>query len=241
MCPVRENWILVEIIRVLGSAPRAEGTRMWVSSDSQVGSIGGGQLELLATERARSMIAEGRRESQVSLPLGPVLAQCCGGIVDLMFSTVEEPETNLKTDFPMVLYGLGHVGSAIASIMSTIPHPLLTFDDRVELGAAYSDLSSLIGSIPPKAYHLVMTYSHELDFEICRTLIERDVVGCIGLIGSKSKKARFKSRLKNLGLDPDRINCPVGIVGITGKEPSVIAVSAVAEFLLWQAAEGIKK
>ncbi|MDC3057879.1 xanthine dehydrogenase accessory protein XdhC [Litorivicinus sp.] len=237
---MREDWILVKIVRVLGSAPRAEGTRMWISSDSQVGSIGGGQLELLATERARNMIAEGLRESEVSLPLGPVLAQCCGGIVDLMFIAVEEPETNLKTGFPMVLYGLGHVGSAIATIMSTIPYPLLTFDDRVELGAAYSDLSSLMDSIPLKAYHLVMTYSHETDFEICRTLIEQDVVGCIGLIGSKSKKARFKSRLKNLGLDSDRINCPIGIVGILGKEPSVIAVSVVAEFLLWQAAQSIK-
>ena len=65
MHPVREDWILVEIIRVLGSAPRAEGTRMWVSSDSQVGSIGGGQLELLATERARNMIAEGLREFEL--------------------------------------------------------------------------------------------------------------------------------------------------------------------------------
>ena len=237
---MREDWILVKIVRVLGSAPRAEDTRMWISSESQVGSIGGGQLELLATERARNMIAEGLRKSEVSLPLGPVLAQCCGGIVDLLFIAVEEPETNLKIGFPMVLYGLGHVGSAIATIMSTIPHPLMTFDDRVELGAAYSDLSSLMGSIPPKAYHLVMTYSHETDFEICRTLIEQDVLGCIGLIGSKSKKARFKNRLKNLGLGPDRINCPIGIVGILGKEPSVIAVSAVAEFLLWQAAESIK-
>ena len=241
MCPVRDDWILVEIVRVLGSAPRAEGTKMWVSSDSQVGSIGGGQLELSATERARSMIAEGLRESEVSLPLGPVLAQCCGGIVDLVFTAVEEPETSPETGFPMVLYGLGHVGSSIAAIMATIPHPLLTFDDREELGAAYSDLPGLMGSIPKKAYHLVMTYSHEMDFEICRTLIERDVGGRIGLIGSKSKKARFKSRLNNLGLDPGRINCPIGVVGIRGKEPSVIAVSAVAEFLLWQAAESIKR
>ncbi|MGB2024330.1 MAG: xanthine dehydrogenase accessory protein XdhC, partial [Litorivicinaceae bacterium] len=213
---MRDGWILVEIVRVLGSAPRAEGARMWVSSGSQVGSIGGGQLELSATERARHMITEGLRESQVSLPLGPVLAQCCGGIVDLAFTAVEEPEKNLETGFPMVLYGLGHVGSSIAGIMATIPHPLLTFDDRAELGAAYSDLTSLMVSIPEKAYHLVMTYSHEMDFEICRTLIERDVSGCIGLIGSKSKKARFKSRLKKLGLDPGRINCPIGVVGIHG-------------------------
>ena len=159
----------------------------------------------------------------------------------MAFSAVKGPETDLETGFPMVLYGLGHVGSSIAAIMATIPHPFVTFDDREELGAAYSDLARLMGSVPQKAYHLVMTYSHEMDFEICRTLIERDVSGCIGLIGSKSKKARFKGRLKNLGLDPSRINCPIGIVGILGKEPSVIAVSTVAEFLLWQAAERIKK
>ena len=68
MCPVREDWILVKIVRVLGSAPRAEGTRMWISSDSQVGSIGGGQLELLATERARNMISDGLRKFEVSSP-----------------------------------------------------------------------------------------------------------------------------------------------------------------------------
>ena len=106
---MRDGWILVEIVRVLGSAPREEGARMWVSSGSQVGSIGGGQLELSATERARYMITEGLCESQASLPLGPVLAQCCGGIVDLAFTAVEEPEKNLETGFPMVLYGLGHV------------------------------------------------------------------------------------------------------------------------------------
>ena len=55
------------------------------------------------------------------------------------------------------------------------------------------------------------------------------------------KESEIQESIENIGLNPDRINCPIGIVGITGKEPSVIAVSAVAEFLLWQAAEGVKK
>ena len=214
---------------------------MWVNFDSQVGSIGGGQLEFLATKRAREMIAEGATEAVASLPLGPVLSQCCGGIVDLTFNAVERPETEPEYGFPMFLYGLGHVGSAVSRIMETVPHPLVTFDDREDLGASHIDVLAVIDSAPEKAYHLVMTYSHELDFEICRRLIERNARGSVSLIGSKSKKARFASRLRNLGLDSKRINCPVGVVGIRGKEPSVIAVSVVAEFLLWQTAEAISE
>ena len=212
---------------------------MWVNSDSQVGSIGGGQLEFLATKRAREMIAEGSSEAVASLPLGPVLSQCCGGIV--AFNAVERPETELEHGFPMFLYGLGHVGSAVARIMETVPHPLVTFDDREDLGASHIDVSAVIDAVPEKAYHVVMTYSHELDFEICRRLIERNSGGSVSLIGSKSKKARFVSRLRELGLDSERLNCPVGVVGILGKEPSVIAVSVVAEFLLWQSAEALSE
>lgn len=238
---MRGEWILIEIVRVLGSTPRGEGTKMWVNSDSQVGSIGGGQLEFLATKRAREMIAEGLTGAVASLPLGPVLSQCCGGIVDLAFNAVEQPETLPDQGFPMVLYGLGHVGSAVSRIMETVPYPLVTFDDREDLGASHIDASAVIDSVPEKAYHLVMTYSHELDFEICRRLVERNAEGSISLIGSKSKKARFASRLRKLGLNSERINCPVGVVGIRGKEPSVIAVSAVAEFLLWQSAEALSE
>ncbi len=238
---MRGGWILVEIVRVLGSAPRGEGTKMWVNSDSQVGSIGGGRLEFLATERAREMIAEGSSEAVASLPLGPALSQCCGGIVDLIFNAVERPENEPYQGFAMILYGLGHVGSAVSRIMETVPHPLVTFDDREDLGASFIDVSAVIDSAPEKAYHLVMTYSHELDFEICRRLVERNTGGFISLIGSKSKKARFASRLRKLGLDSERINCPIGVVGIRGKEPTVIAVSAVAEFLLWQNAEALSE
>ncbi len=195
---------------------------MWVNFDSQVGSIGGGQLEFLATKRAREMIAEGSTEAVASLPLRPVLSQCCGGIVDLTFTAVDRPETEPEYGFPMFLYGLGHVGSAVSRIMEAVPHPLVTFDDREDLGASHIDVLAVIDSAPEKAYHLVMTYSHELDFEICRRLIERNAGGSVSLIGSKSKKARFASRLRNLGLDSKRINCPVGVVEYTARSPRLL-------------------
>lgn len=239
MHSVRNKWTLIQIKRVLGSSPRAEGTKMWINSDSQVGSIGGGKLEYLATKKAREMILEDFEDFEMSFSLGPSLGQCCGGIVDLAFSRVMAPEPREFRGLPMVLYGCGHVGEEIKSLMLSVPFPLITFDDRENRAADYSELSVLMRKLPQKAYHLVMTYSHELDFEICRQLLAAKVKGTVALIGSKSKRASFGSRLRQLNLDPTRINCPIGVTGIRGKEPSVIAISAVAEFLLWQSSHDI--
>ena len=75
MHSVRNKWTLIQIKRVLGSSPRAEGTKMWINSDSQVGSIGGGKLEYLATKKAREMILEDFEDFEMSFSLGPSLGQ----------------------------------------------------------------------------------------------------------------------------------------------------------------------
>lgn len=240
MYSVCDNWILIKIKRVLGSSPRSEGTKMWVNLNSQVGSIGGGKLEYLATKKAYEMILNKLADFEMNLSLGPGVGQCCGGTVCLEFLSVEAPEIGETRGFPMVLYGCGHVGEEVSSIMKSIPFPLITFDDRNDRASDFSELSSLLKKMPEKAYHLVMTYSHDLDFEICRQLLVNQVRGVVALIGSKSKRASFISRLRRLDLDPTPINCPVGVVGIRGKEPSVIAVSVVAEFLMWQSSQELK-
>ena len=73
--------------------------------------------------------------------------------------------------------------------METVPHPLVTFDDREDLGASHIDVSAVIDAVPEKAYHVVMTYSHELDFEICRRLIERNAGGLCQFDRFKIKKS----------------------------------------------------
>jgi len=82
--------VLVTVVSVKGSAPRAVGSRMIITSDGQEGSIGGGNLEYEATRTARELLSRARQSIQKKLPygLGPALNQCCGGAVSLLFETL---------------------------------------------------------------------------------------------------------------------------------------------------------
>ena len=90
---------------------------------------------------------------------------------------------------------------------------------------------------PPGANHLVLTHSPDLGLRICEAILKRGDFGFVGLIGSRTKRARFGSRLTQRGLpEPvvQRITCPIGLPGIERKEPLVIAVAAVAQLLYGQ-------
>jgi xanthine dehydrogenase accessory factor len=99
---------------------------------------------------------------------------------------------------------------------------------------ATPDPPAVAASAPDGAFHLVMTYSHPLDLAICHAILRQSNFGFLGLIGSKTKRARFVKRLAELGHDRkaiDRLTCPIGIPGLTGKEPATIAVSVAAQLL----------
>jgi xanthine dehydrogenase accessory factor len=87
---------------------------------------------------------------------------------------------------------------------------------------------------PPGAFYLVLTHSHDLDLALTQAILRRGDFGWFGLIGSKTKRARFEHRLRERGFADsliERIVCPIGLPGIAGKEPEVIAVSLVAQLL----------
>ena len=87
---------------------------------------------------------------------------------------------------------------------------------------------------PAGAYHLILTYSHEIDFELCRTLLLANRFGYLGLIGSKTKRARFVKRLQEQGASPQaisRLTCPIGIEHIKGKQPASIAIAVAAQLV----------
>lgn len=143
----------------------------------------------------------------------------------------------------LYLYGAGHVGRAVASmaaIMATLDlvwvdtahdrfPATIPGDIRVEIA---SDPAHTAGQAPAGCYHLVMTYSHAIDLGICHALLQRNDFAFLGLIGSKSKRARFLSRLRQAGIADaalERLTSPIGIDGITGKEPGAIALSALAQ------------
>ena len=85
------------------------------------------------------------------------------------------------------------------------------------------------------AHVLIMTHDHAEDFALCDAALRLPKpLGSIGLIGSSVKWTRFQAMLSEQGHSAEtigRITCPIGLPGITGKDPAVIAV-AVASALL---------
>lgn len=151
----------------------------------------------------------------------------------------------LDDEFPAVwLYGAGHVGQALARILMELPLRLTWIDARAELFPATvaecvrirrdPDTLATVAEAPVGAYFLVMTHSHPLDYALCQGILQRNDFAWLGLIGSESKAARFRSRLAREGVGAEVIAslvCPIGIDGIESKWPAAIAVAVAAQVL----------
>jgi xanthine dehydrogenase accessory factor len=151
----------------------------------------------------------------------------------------------LDDNLPAVwLYGAGHVGQALARILTELPLRLTWIDSRAELFPQTlpdavrvlqdPDPVATVHEAPVGAYFIVMSHSHPLDFDLCHALLERNDFAWLGLIGSDSKAARFRSRLARTGLGPEVIGklvCPIGVEGITSKWPAAIAVAVAAQLM----------
>ena len=236
--------IKVTIAETLGSAPREAGATMIVHAEGQAGSIGGGALEKRAIEVACEMLAEGTEHRELRLPLGPTLQQCCGGYVILDLARTEQRDVEpYNRREALYLYGAGHVGRTVVRALSPLPFDIVWADARADWRPVAGDHCHAISGDPltvarrasSDAYHLIMTHDHGLDLELCDVLLRRDDTGHVGLIGSASKKARFISQLRARGLTEAQIGrlvCPIGVIGIKGKEPAVIAAAVAAELLL---------
>jgi xanthine dehydrogenase accessory factor len=243
--------VLVTVIEVRGHAPREAGAKMVVSGDRTWGSVGGGNLEATAVARARDMISSGAAEPEISeAKLNPHARtehgrQCCGGVVRLLLEPLPVPPV-------VALFGIGHVGYELARILSRLPVQLVLVDsradqlDRVRLADVIdgsADVSihhTLLGEqvleqLPRGAHVLIMTHDHAEDFALCDAVLRLPKpLGSIGLIGSAVKWTRFQAQLADLGHGPEaiaRITCPIGLPGISGKDPATIAV-AIASALL---------
>lgn len=140
---------------------------------------------------------------------------------------------------PLWIYGAGHVGRALVAALEGLPFNVTWIDtarDRFpEHIPKYADMlvaqnpAEAVRHAPDDARHLVLTYSHAIDFEICHRVLGRRF-SALGLIGSDTKRTRFIKRLAAVGVDPSRLDCPIGDRSL-GKEPMAIAVGVVAELL----------
>lgn len=247
--------IVVEVEEALGSAPREEGTRMLVAADACIGTVGGGHLELKAIDHARAMLAEGRTApNRQHFPLGPALGQCCGGAVTLGYHRLDETALTrwpaARPLFHLQLYGAGHVGRAIATLLATLDVTVDWIDEREDeftptttLGTPWprhirqvcvDGVDAEVREAPPGAFYLVLTHNHDLDLRISQAILRRGDFGFFGLIGSKTKRARFIHRFEQQSIAAEaigRMTCPIGVADVGGKEPEVIALAVVAQLL----------
>lgn len=226
-----EPAVLVTVLAARGSAPREAGCKMVVSADCLFGTIGGGRLEHVAIGIARGLLDGAGGPVTRDFPLGPALGQCCGGHVSLLFEPVRPPA------WQVALFGAGHVGRAVASLLATLPCRLAWIDSRLDAfpppsrGRVCADPASEVAALPAGGFALVMTHDHQLDYAIVSAALRRGDLGFVGLIGSETKRARFASRLAREGIDDAALVCPIGLAGIDGKHPAEIAIAVVAQMM----------
>jgi xanthine dehydrogenase accessory factor len=149
---------------------------------------------------------------------------------------------------PLWLYGAGHVGQALVRVLDGLPFEITWIDSRADLfphplrahvrTLSPADPVKTVDQAPAGARFLVMTHDHALDYALCRAILRRGArapgLAWLGLIGSRSKAARFRSHLRRDGLGSDliaQLTCPIGMTVIDSKLPAAIAVGIAARLL----------
>lgn len=216
-----------------------------------LGQCCGGAVELLTEvfdlHNARALPDDviARGPGEMPLMVARLLAQARNAghrpppqlIAGWMVEPVTHPQRHLW------IWGAGHVGRALVQVLAPLPDLQITWNDisadrfPADVPAGVEILTAttperLVDFAPVTAEHLIVTYSHDLDLNLCHHLLQRGFAFA-GLIGSDTKWARFRSRLRDLGHRPEaiaRITCPIGQPAL-GKHPQAIALGVGADLL----------
>jgi xanthine dehydrogenase accessory factor len=185
--------------------------------------------------------AHGVFEVECRLDGGRVIRDLSSAVGDDKATLWREAHGEART--PVLIFGAGHVGRALALALAPLPFAVRWLDDRDDAFPSHlpanvtavrmRDPEAEIAQADPRSLILVMTHDHPLDLAITAAALGR-AFPYVGLIGSASKRARFEKRFRELGLSENRIRsltCPIGVPGITAKEPAIIAVAVTAQLL----------
>jgi xanthine dehydrogenase accessory factor len=250
--------VIVHVTQTQGSVPREAGAWMGVFADGTVGTVGGGHLEHEAIALARRALNAESIDAEKRFVLGPSLGQCCGGVVHLRFELVQPAQADAlrarleqaadAERLPVALFGGGHVGQAIVRALRPLPVRVHWIDSRDEIFPLElprwiecehsAPVQAAVADLAPQSRVLIMSFSHAEDLDIVAACLQRQRARAdlpfVGLIGSKTKWASFRQRLEAQGFTAEEIahiTCPIGLPGIPGKEPEVIAAAVAAQLL----------
>lgn len=234
-----KDWVTVTLAHGAAGAGKLIVTR-----DARSGSLGSARLDSEAAALARGMLAEGKGAALLNVATEPDESpRLC------FFDPVRAP------DFTIVLFGAGHVGKAVVSVLAPLPCRILWVDERedefpaqvppnVAVIATDTPLAE-VDAAPPGSHFLVLTHSHALDQALAERILRRTDFAYFGLIGSLSKRRQFERRMQARGVPQARfaaMTCPIGVPGIPGKEPAAIAIAVAAELLQLRAgAQALQK
>ena len=232
---IRPGWVgAVDALRSTGKptimvswlqAEQCNGSRLIVSEDSCFGALADETQQQKALIRARDLLNSS----------APAHIAHEGA---LLYEKVDSPALQFA------IFGAGHVGSALVSVLGQLPCRIHWFDSREAqfpgdladnvCATVIEHPEREVDDLPAGTYVVVMTHSHALDQAICERMLRRDDLGLYGLIGSATKRRQFEKRLLARGLSSmllKRLACPIGVDGITGKHPAEIAIAVAAQLL----------
>ena len=234
--------VLVTLVEALGSTPQDAGAKMLVTKEGrQAGTVGGGRVEAQAITFAQKMLdvadTTSVRPQLVNWSLKADVGMTCGGSVKLYF----EPHFSSGGEWPLVIFGAGHVAQALIPVLIPLPCSITVCDSRTEwieqlprarnLRILQHDApADLVPELPAHAYVLCMTKGHTTDRPILqRALTERDFP-FLGAIGSEAKAAVLRRELIAAGVPPERaekFHCPVGLdFGTNHPHESALSIAA---------------
>lgn len=147
-----------------------------------------------------------------------------------------------STLLPVVIFGAGHITNALIPMIINLPIKLYLIDDREQALQKYRQYNNITiiedtsvnQQIPNNAYYLIMSYSHQLDFDMCLNILNSTQFSYLGLIGSNTKAHKFKTKLKQRQVDQaliDKLICPIGKKYQSAQGPSVVAISLATQIL----------
>jgi xanthine dehydrogenase accessory factor len=246
--------VVAELSSVRGSSPREQGAFMLVAADDLVGTIGGGALEYMVIARARQALRDDVAADDMDIPLGPEIGQCCGGRVAVALRVLtprkaDDLAARLKSDESgqphVYLFGSGHVGKALARALAALPLQVHVVDTRPDElhdlppnvdARAVPMPEAIVRSAPAGSAFAILTHDHALDFLIAAEALKRDDSPYVGMVGSRTKRAKFRSwYLSEAGGSEAalrRLVLPIGDFGLVDKRPEVIAALAAAEIMV---------
>jgi xanthine dehydrogenase accessory factor len=226
---------------------------MLVTAQTITGTIGGGHLEHMAIELARSSAALAQ---VVEYPLGAALGQCCGGAMTLRYEVLTAQhlsalQATVQQTKTLFLFGAGHVAQALVPLLAALPLRIVWADSRDAINAHQApfslDLPAHITTVISDTLEaelsnaragdmtVIMSHSHALDELLVQAALRQPQLAYIGLIGSATKRRLFEQRLSQRGfnqVDLQRLVSPIGVtIQVTShsKLPAVIALQVAAQ------------